>query len=167
MTFAQANHVAGVLLILGGICFLIWGSAYVIPPLLLGAGIWVVHLRQSGEAGALGSLGIVLVILGLVLGAALQSLSLIWPALVMRAFPTNALIIGVILSFGMATFGVATVRAKVFPAAVGQLMSASPLLIILMGTWGARLAFLSFVVFGYLLLAGKFQHNGEPVERTS
>ncbi len=25
-------------------CFLIWGSAFVIPPVLVGFGIWVVHL---------------------------------------------------------------------------------------------------------------------------
>jgi hypothetical protein len=107
--------------------------------------------------------GIVLIILGLVLGAALQSLSLIWPPLATHTFQVYALIIGFILSLGMATFGVATVRAKVFSAVAGQLMAVSPLFIILMGAWGARLAFLSFIAFGYLLLAGKFQRYEEPV----
>lgn len=161
MTYSQVNQVGGVALVVGGICFLIWGSAFVIPPVLVGFGIWVVHLRQSHATGGLGRIGIALVLLGLLLGAVLQSLSLIFSELITRTFPTNAFVVGFILILGMALFGIATVRAKVFPTVAGQLMAASPILILLMGEWGTRLAVVSYFLFGIFLLVGKFQSGGE------
>jgi hypothetical protein len=73
---------------------------------------------------------------------------------------TTYLILGLILSVGMIIYGIATVRAGRFHG--GELLVLGPLLIIILGAWGARLGAVGFVVLGYFLFMNKVAESDHP-----
>jgi hypothetical protein len=151
VTKTQQNQLAGFCLVLGGVYAVIWGAAHVIPAVLLVIGLLVLNRRQS--TGALGRLGLIILIAGLATGAVLELLTLVAPSVLDSRSVTIYLILGLVLSAGMVIYGIATVRAGRFRG--GELLVVGPPLIIILGAWGTKLGAVGFVVLGYLLFTAK------------
>jgi hypothetical protein len=151
VTLTQQNQLAGLCLALGGAYAAIWGASHVVPAVLLIVGLFVLNRRQS--TNWLGRLGLILLVVDLAVGGILAMLTFLAPAALASTGVTTYLILGLLLAVGMIIYGIATVRAGRFRG--GELLVVGPLLIIIIGAWGARLGAVGFVVLGYFLFMSK------------
>jgi hypothetical protein len=148
LTATQQTRIAGLCLVVGGTLAVLWGAAHFLPAGLLSAGLLGLNARQS--TGIVGRVGWLILIAGLLLGAGFELVGWLSPAALAANQTGLYLVDGLAVMAGMVIYGFATFRAGRFRG--GELLVIGPLSIVVLGTWGARLGAVGFVVLGIYLL---------------
>ncbi|WP_309121722.1 hypothetical protein [Paenibacillus sp.] len=172
MNTEQVTKALGLIALLGGAARIgmapsaaIWGvdsgpelAFGLVACLLMGIGIFGVHLHQSHRAGILGFVSVVLISISSTLTAAL-----VWTTM-LGATEANGANVGAMQAvnsltalIGMIGFAVATARARVYPIWTLALYLAFPVLsfVPVVTDWSTVLWGLSYVGLGYYAFAGK------------
>lgn len=157
---------------LAGMAHELWHIPGIVGIVLALFGLMAIYVQQAEKTAWLGLVGFVLLIVGIVVGAAFSTIvhAIFLPGLeqvaptVVEQFLTSAtpaeVVRGIVvqalgLGLGALLFGLATVRARVLPAVGGWLFVAAALLaaanqVTLVAQLLSRLAFaLGFVILGY------------------
>ena len=163
---------------LGGLAHELWHVPGVIALPLALLGLVAIYLDQSQDAGQIGLWGFVLLVIGMTLGAMYSTVfhALFLPAIegiesglfetlvdntTAAQFYRGVVVQALGLGLGAILFGIATIRAKVFPAASGWLLIGAALFAALNEVWSggqlvSRAAFgLTFIWMGMDLLGRK------------
>ena len=176
MNTEQVTKGLGLIALLGGIARIgmapsaaIWGvdsapelAFGLTACLMMGIGIFGLHLHQSQRAGVLGFVSVVLISASSTLTAAL-----VWSTM-LGATAANGFDVGTMQAvnsgmalLGMIGFAVATIRARVFPVWALILYLAFPVLSFLpfVSNWATVPWGLSYVVLGYYAFVGKARNR--------
>ncbi|HZG79072.1 MAG TPA: hypothetical protein VEZ72_24680 [Paenibacillus sp.] len=176
MNTEQVTKALGCIALLGGLARIgmapsaaIWGvdsapelAFGMTACLLMGIGIFGIHLHQSQRAGIVGFVSVVLISASSTLTAAL-----VWSTM-LGATAANGFDVGTMQAvnsalalLGMIGFAVATVRARVFPIWALVLYLAFPVLsfVPFVQNWATVPWGLSYVVLGYYACAGKTRNR--------
>ncbi len=176
MNTEQVTKALGLIALLGGIARIgmapsaaIWGldsapelAFGLTACLLMGIGVFGLHLHQSTRAGMIGFVSAVLLSASSTLTAAL-----VWSTM-LGATAANGFDVGTMQAVnslmslvGMIGFAVATIRARVFPVWALILYLAFPVLSFLpfVANWATVPWGLSYIAFGYYAFAGKARNR--------
>jgi hypothetical protein len=158
VTPTQQNQLGAVCLTAGAVYALVWDVGQFVPAVLLSVGLLMLDRRQP--TGRLGRLGLIVLIIALNVDAVLALLTLFDPAAPAEIGTTPYLMLGLGLAVGMVVYGIATMRARRFRG--GELLILGPVLIPIIGVWGAKIGFLGFGALAYFLFTAQPVETEEP-----
>jgi len=185
MSSTTLYRLSGIVLLIGGVFAII--GALLEAPSAPGTSLWIpgtwfslvgsllillgwpaLYLRQADKAGRLGLLGFVLSFLALlILGIGFGTIDTFVSQVLagegsMPAMLGFELLGGLLLVVGPLLFGIATLRARVFPRWVAILLivgSIATLVTVIIHDWNevsAAILFLAIACFGYVLWSGRY-----------
>ncbi len=135
----------------------VWAAAFLVALLLVLGGLVGLYTRQAQRAGVLGLVGFAAAFSGTVLSVGIAWLPFPTPSLALAASGMGAWV-GLMLTFvGWALFGVATLRAGVFPrtAAIVLLIGAMLSFSVFQGLPGTLVLDVAIAWMGLALLSGR------------
>jgi hypothetical protein len=194
MSSTTLYRLSGIVLLLGGVFASI--GALLEAPSAPGNSLWIsgawfslggsllillgwpgLYIRQADKAGRLGLLGFVLSFVALlVLGIGFGTIDTFVSQVLaaegsMPALLGFELFGGLLLVLGPLLFGIATLRARVFPRWVGIFLiagSIATLVTVILHNWNevsAAILFLAIACFGYVLWSGRYGTDFVPSAR--
>jgi hypothetical protein len=141
-----------------------WAAAFLLALVLVLGGLVGLYARQAQRAGVLGLVGFAAAFSGTVLSVGIAWLPFPTPSLALAASGIGAWV-GLVLAFvGWALFGVATLRASVFPrtAALVLLIGAVLSFTVFQGLPGTLVLDVAIAWMGLALLSGRAAPAGRP-----